>query len=69
MKNVVLRVISDEFLELHNMEIERRTWSQQTQARDLAECDIGLAPAPIKSVSPTRSSSEKMPIDDSQKRK
>jgi len=44
LKNVVLRIISDEFLDLHNMKIENRAWSQQTQACDLAECDIGLAP-------------------------
>lgn len=44
LKNVVLRVISDEFIEPNNTKIEKIAWSQQTQARDLAECDIGLAP-------------------------
>ena len=44
LKNVVLRIISDEFIELQNMKVEKCDWSQQTQARDLAECDIGLAP-------------------------
>lgn len=44
LKNAVLRIISDEFFELDNMKVEKCAWSQQTQARDLAECDIGLAP-------------------------
>ena len=46
LKNVVLRIISDEFIDLQNMKVEKCDWSQQTQARDLAECDIGLAPLP-----------------------
>jgi glycosyltransferase involved in cell wall biosynthesis len=46
LKNVVLRVISDEFIDLQNMKVEKCAWSQQTQACDLVECDIGLAPLP-----------------------
>jgi glycosyltransferase involved in cell wall biosynthesis len=44
--NVVLRIISDEFFEMQNMKVEKYAWSSQTQIRDLAECDIGLAPLP-----------------------
>ncbi|MHC4745666.1 MAG: glycosyltransferase family 4 protein, partial [Planctomycetota bacterium] len=45
-KNVVLRIIADEFVDLENMPVERRLWSRETEAADLAECDIGLAPLP-----------------------
>jgi len=44
--NTILRIICDGFFDLQNMEVEQRVWSQQTQARDLVECDIGLAPLP-----------------------
>lgn len=44
--NVVLRIICDDFLDLKNMEVEKRLWSEQTRALDLAACDIGLAPLP-----------------------
>ncbi len=43
-KNVVLRIIGDEFFNLAGMQVEKRLWSQQRQASDLGECDIGLAP-------------------------
>ncbi len=43
-KNVTLRIICDSFFELKNMEVEKIQWSKQSQADDLAECDIGLAP-------------------------
>jgi len=44
--NVALRIISDDFLSLQNMEVEKRQWSKDTRALDLATCDIGLAPVP-----------------------
>jgi glycosyltransferase involved in cell wall biosynthesis len=44
--NVVLRIIADEFLDLERMEVEKRPWSLQTQAADLVNSDIGLAPLP-----------------------
>ncbi len=44
--NVILRIISDDFLDLQNMEVEKRQWSKDTRALDLATCDIGLAPVP-----------------------
>ncbi len=44
--NVALRIICDEFFDLENMLLEKREWSLQTQAADLADCDIGLAPLP-----------------------
>lgn len=45
--NLMLRIICNEFIELENMCVEKITWSLQSQARDLAVCDIGLAPLPI----------------------
>jgi glycosyltransferase involved in cell wall biosynthesis len=44
--NVVLRIICDDFFDLQNMEVEKRQWSEKTQAVDLASSDIGLAPLP-----------------------
>jgi glycosyltransferase involved in cell wall biosynthesis len=44
--NVVLRIICDDFFELQNMQVEKRLWSKDTRAIDLAGCDIGLAPLP-----------------------
>ena len=44
--NVVLRIICDEFFDLQNMKVEKCQWSLRSQARDLAACDIGLAPLP-----------------------
>jgi len=42
--NVVLRIICDDFFDLQNMKVEKRPWSLETQACDLASSDIGLAP-------------------------
>lgn len=44
--NVILRIICDDFFDLQNMEVEKRRWSLETQAVDLAESHIGLAPLP-----------------------
>ena len=44
--NVVLRIISDEFIDLQNMVVEKCKWTKETEATDLAVCDIGLAPLP-----------------------
>lgn len=41
-----LRVISDRFPSGNGFEIEGKSWSEATEGRDLAECDIGLAPLP-----------------------
>jgi len=43
---VVLRIVCDDFFELKHMRVEKRRWSLETQADDLAEADIGLAPLP-----------------------
>jgi glycosyltransferase involved in cell wall biosynthesis len=45
-KNLVLRVICDAFPDFDGIELESCVWSAQTQAADLAVCDIGLAPLP-----------------------
>ena len=45
-QNLVLRVICDAFPEFDGIELETCIWSAQTQAADLAVCDIGLAPLP-----------------------
>lgn len=44
--SVVLRIICDEFFDLQNMEVEKRQWSLEKQAEDLATSHIGLAPLP-----------------------
>jgi glycosyltransferase involved in cell wall biosynthesis len=44
--NVVLRIICDEFIHIRNINVEKCTWSEQTQIRDLVTSDIGLAPLP-----------------------
>jgi glycosyltransferase involved in cell wall biosynthesis len=44
--NVILRIIADEFFKLDNMLVEEYQWSKETQAENLMECDIGLAPLP-----------------------
>jgi len=44
--NVILRIICDDFLDMQNMPVEKRLWSNQTRAMDLAASDIGLAPLP-----------------------
>ena len=45
-RNVILRIISDKFFDLRNIQVEKRLWSEQTQAGDLAASNIGLAPLP-----------------------
>lgn len=45
-KNVILRIVCDEFFDLKSMRVERRTWSKQTETRDMMTSDIGLAPLP-----------------------
>lgn len=45
-KNVVLKTICDEFLDLQNMLVEKCIWSKQTEVADLIASDIGLAPLP-----------------------
>lgn len=44
--DVVLRIIGDKFLNLQNMKVEKKPWSQQTRFLDLVTGDIGLAPLP-----------------------
>lgn len=44
--NVILRIICDDFFNLKNMPVEKRLWSRDTRAIDLATSDIGLAPLP-----------------------
>ncbi len=43
---VVLRIIADRFIDLENMIVQKHRWTLETQAEDLAECDIGLSPLP-----------------------
>jgi len=45
-KNVVLRIVCNEFFDLASMPVEKRTWSNETEAADLMTSDIGLAPLP-----------------------
>jgi glycosyltransferase involved in cell wall biosynthesis len=44
--NVKLRIIADDFFDLQKMQVEKCQWSLQSQIRDLAECNVGLAPLP-----------------------
>jgi len=44
--NVILRIICDDFLNLQNVPVEKYLWSEETEATDLATCNIGLAPLP-----------------------
>jgi glycosyltransferase involved in cell wall biosynthesis len=44
--NVVLRIISDDFFELKNMRMEKHQWHEDTEAAELINSDIGLAPLP-----------------------
>ena len=44
--NVVLRIIADDFFDLENMLVEKYLWTEESQARDLTSCDIGLAALP-----------------------
>jgi glycosyltransferase involved in cell wall biosynthesis len=43
---IILQVISDEFFEMENMEVEKKKWSLESQVQDLVQCDIGIAPLP-----------------------
>ncbi len=43
---VVLRIICDNFFDLSAMAVEKMAWSLETEAGDLAACDIGLCPLP-----------------------
>jgi glycosyltransferase involved in cell wall biosynthesis len=45
-ENVALRIIADEFFDLHSMKVEKVAWSLAGEAADLMACDIGLAPLP-----------------------
>jgi glycosyltransferase involved in cell wall biosynthesis len=38
-----LRVICDQFPQLENLEVIRRPWSQETEAAELAQADIGIS--------------------------
>ncbi len=44
--NVVLRIICGTFFDLKQMPVEQKHWSLDTEAMDLAACDIGLCPLP-----------------------
>lgn len=46
LRNVTLRIVCNAFFDLRNLRVEKRVWSKQTQAADLAGSDIGLAPLP-----------------------
>jgi glycosyltransferase involved in cell wall biosynthesis len=43
-KNVILRIICNEFFDLQSLPVEKIQWSLKTQAPDVANSDIGLAP-------------------------
>jgi len=43
---VVLRIVSDEFFDLRNLEVEKCQWSLAREASDLLTSDVGLAPLP-----------------------
>ncbi len=45
-KNAVLRIISDEFPDFGNIEVEKIKWTLDGESRDLSQCDIGIAPLP-----------------------
>ena len=45
-ENVVLRIISDEFFDFENIAVEKIKWTLHGEAKDLTQCDIGLAPLP-----------------------
>lgn len=45
-KNVVMRIICDDFIEMENISVEKRLWSRDTRRIDLTTSDIGLAPLP-----------------------
>jgi glycosyltransferase involved in cell wall biosynthesis len=41
--NVTLRLICDQFLSFHRLQVIPRLWSEETEATDLAAADIGIA--------------------------
>jgi hypothetical protein len=43
-EHVVLRIVCDAFLELRSLPVEKRRWSREKEAFDLASSDIALAP-------------------------
>lgn len=45
-QGIHLRVIADEALEVPGLAVENVPWSLATEARLLAECDVGIAPLP-----------------------
>jgi glycosyltransferase involved in cell wall biosynthesis len=42
--NVVLKIISDDFIDLRKIPVEKHKWSLESEATELAGSDIGLAP-------------------------
>jgi len=46
MPGVVLRVIADADFSVDGLAVENVSWSSETEARLLAECDVGVAPLP-----------------------
>jgi glycosyltransferase involved in cell wall biosynthesis len=42
--NVVLRIISNEFFDLQNIPVEKQPWALESEAAELINSDIGLAP-------------------------
>lgn len=45
-RDLVLRIICDDFFDLESMPVEKCRWEKQTRVEHLAACDIGLAPLP-----------------------
>ncbi len=45
-RNVILRIVCNEFFDLKALRVEKRMWSKQTEAADMMTSDIGLAPLP-----------------------
>jgi len=43
---LTLRIIADHFLDFQNVTVEPKAWSIETEGRDLADADIGIAPLP-----------------------
>jgi glycosyltransferase involved in cell wall biosynthesis len=43
-EDVVLKIISDEFIDLPKIQVEKRKWSLESEAAELVGSDIGLAP-------------------------
>ena len=42
--HTILRIVCNRFLDLETMPVEKRVWSQETEAVELMTSDIGLAP-------------------------